>query len=78
MLREGPRLAAVGCETGDWSHVDVYLTKTLDYLALVFAGARHTVRYPLDTDPIVALLTEVMVPELVAASLWQQQATTPR
>ena len=23
MLREGPRRAAVGCETGDWSHVDV-------------------------------------------------------
>jgi glucosamine 6-phosphate synthetase-like amidotransferase/phosphosugar isomerase protein len=105
MLREGPRRAAVGCETGDWSHVDVYLTKTLDYRALVFAGshwdfaaaqwlsernstvvavggefagAHHTVRYPHDTDPIVALLTEVMVPELVAATLWQQQTTTPR
>ena len=31
MLREGPRLPAVGCETADWSHVDVYLTKTTDY-----------------------------------------------
>lgn len=40
MLREGPRRAAVGCETGDWSHVDVYLTKTLDYRALVFTGSR--------------------------------------
>ena len=39
MLREGPRLAAVGCETGDWSHVDVYLTKTTDYRLLVFAGS---------------------------------------
>ena len=38
MLREGPRLPAVGCETGDWSHVDVYLTKTTDYRLLVFAG----------------------------------------
>ncbi|MCX6431539.1 MAG: SIS domain-containing protein [Actinobacteria bacterium] len=40
MLREGPRLPAVGCETGDWSHVDVYLTKTTDYRLLLFAGSR--------------------------------------
>ncbi len=40
MLREGPRLPAVGCETGDWSHVDIYLTKTTDYRLLVFAGSR--------------------------------------
>ena len=40
MLREGPRRAADGCETGDWNHVDVYLTKTLDYRALVFTGSR--------------------------------------
>ena len=39
MLREGPRLAAVGCETGDWSHVDVYLTKTRDYRLLLYAGS---------------------------------------
>ena len=39
MLREGPRLPAVGCETGDWSHVDVYLTKTTDYRLAVFAGS---------------------------------------
>ena len=39
MIREGPRRRAVGCETGDWSHVDVYLTKTLDYRALLFAGS---------------------------------------
>jgi glucosamine 6-phosphate synthetase-like amidotransferase/phosphosugar isomerase protein len=38
MLREGPRLPAVGCETGDWSHVDVYLTKTTDYRMLLLAG----------------------------------------
>ena len=31
MLREGPRLPAYACETADWSHVDVYLTKTTDY-----------------------------------------------
>jgi fructoselysine-6-P-deglycase FrlB-like protein len=40
MLREGPRRPAVACETGDWSHVDVYLAKTLDYRALLFAGSR--------------------------------------
>ncbi|MEV0155510.1 SIS domain-containing protein [Micromonospora sp. NPDC050686] len=41
MLREGPRRPADGCETGDWSHVDVYLTKTLDYRALLFPGSRY-------------------------------------
>jgi glucosamine--fructose-6-phosphate aminotransferase (isomerizing) len=40
MIREGPRRRAVACETGDWSHVDVYLTKPLDYRALLFAGSR--------------------------------------
>jgi hypothetical protein len=40
MLRESPRLPATGCETGDWSHVDVYLTKTIDYRLVLFAGSR--------------------------------------
>jgi fructoselysine-6-P-deglycase FrlB-like protein len=40
MLREGPRLPAVACETADWSHVDVYLTKTTDYRMLLLAGSR--------------------------------------
>lgn len=97
MLREGPRRAADGCETGDWNHVDVCLTKTLDYRALVFTGSRfdadavqwmrerrstfvavgghlpgaaHELRYPGDDDPMVALLTEILVPELVAAHWW--------
>lgn len=39
MFREGPRFPADGCETGDWSHVDVYLTKTLDYKSLIFSGS---------------------------------------
>lgn len=39
MLREVPRRAAYASETGDWSHVDVYLTKTQDYRALVFGGS---------------------------------------
>ncbi|MFU8874036.1 SIS domain-containing protein [Micromonospora sp. SL4-19] len=41
MVREGPRRPATGCETGDWSHVDVYLTKTLEYRALLFPGSRY-------------------------------------
>jgi fructoselysine-6-P-deglycase FrlB-like protein len=100
MLREGPRIPAVGCETGDWSHVDVYLTKTTDYRLLVFAGsdwepqlaewttargstligvggnvegAQYNLRYPGDADDTVRLLTEVLVPELIAARAWQGQ-----
>ena len=97
MVREGPRRAADACETGDWCHVDLYLTKTLDYRALVFAGSRYDadavrwmrerrsryvaigghlpgaefeLRFPHDDDPVVALLTEVLIPELVAAEWW--------
>ena len=40
MLREGPRRSAHAHETGDWSHVDVYLTKTTDYRMLLLAGSR--------------------------------------
>jgi fructoselysine-6-P-deglycase FrlB-like protein len=40
MLREGPRRLADSCESGDWLHVDVYLTKPIDYRALLFAGSR--------------------------------------
>ena len=39
MLREGPRRAAVPCETGEWAHVEVYLTKNTDYRLLVFSGS---------------------------------------
>lgn len=39
MLRECPRLPAIACETGDWSHVDVYLTKTQDYRMALLAGS---------------------------------------
>lgn len=97
MVREGPRRPATGCETGDWSHVDVYLTKTLDYRALLLTGSRWdaqavdwlrqrgstfvtvggtvegaaaSVRYRDDDDPEVALATETLVAELVAARWW--------
>ncbi|MGB0098984.1 MAG: SIS domain-containing protein [Nocardioides sp.] len=39
MLREGPRRSAIACESGDWAHVDVYLTKNTDYRLLSFAGS---------------------------------------
>jgi glucosamine--fructose-6-phosphate aminotransferase (isomerizing) len=40
MVREIPRRLAVACETGDWSHVDVYLTLTMDYRCVVFTGSQ--------------------------------------
>ena len=40
MLREGPRIAATACESGDWSRVNVYLAKTLDYRLLLYPGSR--------------------------------------
>jgi len=97
MVREGPRQLAVSCETGDWSHVDVYLTKSLDYRALLFTGSRYdenvvkwmrergskfvavgadvkdaavSVRFAGDDNQLIALLTEVLVAELVAATWW--------
>lgn len=107
MLREVPRRQADGCETGDWSHVDVYLTKTLDYRALVFPGSRYdaeaarwmtergstvvavhpagapgfpgaqlAVTYPGSGHPLVPLLVETTVAELVAERWFTQRATT--
>jgi len=102
MFREGPRRTADACESGDWLHVDVYLTKPLDYRALLFAGSRFdaqimswvgrrgstavavgaevegavaAVRYVHDDDADVALLTEVLVAELVAATWWSEGRT---
>lgn len=40
MLREGPRIPADASETGDWLHVDVYLSKHPGYTALLFPGSR--------------------------------------
>jgi glucosamine--fructose-6-phosphate aminotransferase (isomerizing) len=40
LFREGPRIPAHACETGDWPHVDVYLTRRPGYRALLFAGSR--------------------------------------
>jgi glutamine---fructose-6-phosphate transaminase (isomerizing) len=41
VFREGPRIPAAACETGDWSHVDVYLTRRPGYRALLFSGSPH-------------------------------------
>ncbi len=41
MLREGPRIIADACETGDWLHVDVYLTKPPGYALLLLTGSRY-------------------------------------
>jgi glutamine---fructose-6-phosphate transaminase (isomerizing) len=41
MLREGPRVPAAAAETGDWSHVDVYLSKYPGYRAVMFAGSAY-------------------------------------
>jgi fructoselysine-6-P-deglycase FrlB-like protein len=41
MLREGPRIIADACETGDWLHVDVYLTKPPGYALLLLGGSRY-------------------------------------
>ena len=41
MFREGPRVAADATETGDWLHVDVYLSKHPAYTAMLFGGSRY-------------------------------------
>jgi fructoselysine-6-P-deglycase FrlB-like protein len=41
IFREGPRRRADAGESGDWSHVGVYLTQTLDYRTLFFPGSRY-------------------------------------
>jgi fructoselysine-6-P-deglycase FrlB-like protein len=40
MFREGPRVVADATETGDWLHVDVYLTRHPGYRAILFPGSR--------------------------------------
>ena len=84
MLREVPRVPAHACETGDWSHVDVYLTKRPGYRALLLPGSAYeagvrewqaergftvvTADVPNEAD--LRPLVETLVAELVAAELW--------
>ena len=103
MLREGPRLPAVATETGDWLHLDDYLSKRPGYTALLFPGSRYddgvmgyarergstivaigrtvegaALSIPIRSadDPLVALLVETGVAELVAAELWLEGIRT--
>jgi D-arabinose 5-phosphate isomerase GutQ len=84
MLREVPRVPAYACETGDWSHVDVYLTRRPGYRALLLPGSAYEdevrewqaergftlvpAEVPGDAD--VRPLVETLVCELLAAELW--------
>lgn len=42
MIRECARMKADASEVGDWSHVDVYLTKTQEYRLVLFRGSPWT------------------------------------
>ena len=84
MLREVPRVPAYACETGDWSHVDVYLTKRAGYRALLLPGSAYEaevrewqdergftiVTADVPGDAGVRPLVETLVAELLAAELW--------
>lgn len=98
MMREVPRRPAVGCETGDWSHVDVYLTLTTDYRCVVFTGSRWDAQaaewltkrgssvfcvgealgvpgesvLTMPSDPVVRMLCEPLVAELLALRWWRR------
>lgn len=98
MIREIPRRRAVGCETGDWSHVDVYLTLTTDYRCVVFTGSRWDapaadwlsargsrvisvgdrlgvpgeLHVPLTGGPVVRMLVEPLIAELLALRWWHR------
>ena len=101
MFREAPRIPADACETGDWLHVDVYLTRSPGYRALLFPGSRFDgafmdwverregtvvavgspvpgaalqIAYPGSDDPLVPLLVETTVAELLAAEMWARSA----
>ena len=56
MHERGSRFVAVGRPFGE--------------LADATAGAEFGLRYPHDGDPVVALLVEVLVAELIAARWW--------
>lgn len=42
MIRECARKRADASEVGDWSHIDVYLTKSTEYRLIAFTGSRWT------------------------------------
>ncbi len=93
IVREVPRRPAMACETHDWPHVDVYLTSSTRYRAVLFGetaadqevlrwmnmrgavavgvgaevpGVARAVTYRNAEEPLVALLADSVVAELVA------------
>lgn len=93
IVREVPRRPAMACETHDWPHVDVYLTSSTEYGAVLFGetaadeevlrwmgmrgavavavgaelpGVAQSVTYRDSEEPLVALLADTVVAELVA------------
>ena len=86
MLREVPRVRADACETGDWSHVDVYLSRRPGLGLVLLSGSAYeaearewarsrgcpvvSVDVPGGSDPVVRSLVEGRVCELIAAELY--------
>ena len=101
MLREGPRLQAVGMRDGrlepcrrlpdedhsttgcwfspgrsgsrSWRNGRPRAAARSSAWVDVVQGTQYNLRYPGDGDDDVRLLTEVLVPELIAARAWQAQ-----
>ncbi len=63
MLREGQQLAEWTTARGS----------TVIGVGGNVPGAQYNLRYPGDSDDVVRLLSEVLVPELIAARAWQTQ-----
>jgi fructoselysine-6-P-deglycase FrlB-like protein len=98
MIREVPRRLAVACETGEWSHVDVYLSLTLDYRCVIFTGSTWDrqaaawlskrgstvvtvgdplgipgeIHVPLPGSPVVRMLVEPVLAELLSLAWWRR------
>lgn len=57
VIREVPRLPSSACETHDWSHIDVYLTKSTKYRAVMFgqtAADREVMEWVTSRGSVVA------------------------
>lgn len=67
VLREVPRVRADACETGDWSHVDVYLTKRPGLGLLLLRGSAWE-------DEVMEWATQRGVPVVTAGGALPQAA----
>jgi glucosamine--fructose-6-phosphate aminotransferase (isomerizing) len=80
MLREGPRIIADACETGDWLHVDVGVVagwrRERDFrlvsVGRELAGADAAIAFDGADRRVVAAIAETAVSELLAAELWRR------